>query len=1092
MLSGELVASRRDLVAESSDLSALVGRLAARADRFLGRPLTPPALKALLTADGGVCPDDGSSLEFDPWRPGAHRCPRCGRELAGPRHDGAWARWQHLWLAERAAELAAVGVLADRQDAAEASARILASYAERYAELPNRDNVLGPSRLFFSTYLESIWVNNYLAAAGLLREGGMLDAAVEEAVNAVADEAANLIGEFDEGFSNRQTWHNAALAAIAVWFEDEELAGRAIEGPTGAIAHLVRGFGDDGMWYEGENYHLFALRGQLLAMGWARQAGVDILADPRLAGRLEGALRAPALTALPDFTFPARKDSRFGVSLAQPMYLELWEIGLARLGDPAADLWDWLRALYASPAPKAERFDSYLYDIGADAPASPRTRADLSWWALLEMAPELAAGRGEWRPGNTLLVGQGLAILRSGGRYASLECGSYGGGHGHPDRLHLTLHADGKHWLPDPGTGSYVARDLFWYRSTLAHNAPRLDSQSQPPGDAECLAFGESGDWAWARGGYKEYLRTVVAGPRYLIDVLELSSRRGASAGAALASQRRGRGGDARPLGGRSPVWASSSRRRSASFRTRAIARSCCDASQRNPGPSRCTWIPPRCCCAPRGRGCPTPRDPCASSCSECAGPACTWCRCSSPARASRTCGPGAEAETSSRWRRRKASDRHVNTSDGWQVTAGMCRSPLRGIRRGGAAAPLRPLIDTGRRTPMTGLAIGLREAPALDGTLDTFDFSEPLELDHEDQYRRSEEPYAGAEDFSAAAAVNWDHDAVYVAVEVRTPAMLVRDDAAPSLGLDNEPDDIHADGIQIYLRPAPERPAYGFLIVPSTDEGGIRVRGAAGTAGTAAMVRGALAADRDRIRGHRRARAAGLGPASRRADRLRSPGEPDASRAGSGGPASWCGAAAAAGSISAAIARTPPTSACSSCAEWIESRASPRPAASAPPPSSVPEGESTPLRMTRSSGCRVWDSEGREYLDYIMGLGAVALGYGHPEVTRAASEAVAAGVVGPLPPVLEEALAADLCRLIPWIERVRFLKTGAEAMAAAVRLARVFTGRDAVLGCGYHGWLDWCETREGKGVPAATRALYAELPFNEPEDARRLDPGRR
>jgi glutamate-1-semialdehyde 2,1-aminomutase len=76
---------------------------------------------------------------------------------------------------------------------------------------------------------------------------------------------------------------------------------------------------------------------------------------------------------------------------------------------------------------------------------------------------------------------------------------------------------------------------------------------------------------------------------------------------------------------------------------------------------------------------------------------------------------------------------------------------------------------------------------------------------------------------------------------------------------------------------------------------------------------------------------------------------------------------------------------------------------------------------------------------------------------------------------------------LIPWIERVRFLKTGAEAMAAAVRLARVATGRDAVLGCGYHGWLDWCETREGRGVPAASRALYRELPFNDAEGTRKL-----
>jgi len=150
-------------------------------------------------------------------------------------------------------------------------------------------------------------------------------------------------------------------------------------------------------------------------------------------------------------------------------------------------------------------------------------------------------------------------------------------------------------------------------------------------------------------------------------------------------------------------------------------------------------------------------------------------------------------------------------------------------------------------------------------------------------------------------------------------------------------------------------------------------------------------------------------------------------------------------------------------------------------------ESEATPLRMTRSSGCAVWDAEGREYVDYIMGLGSVALGYGHPEVTRAVVEAAQLGVVGPLPPVLEEALAADLCRLIPWIERVRFLKTGAEAMAAAVRLARVVTGRDAVLGCGYHGWLDWCQTGDGRGVPAATRALYGEIRFNDAEGARRL-----
>src|SRR5260370_13720551 len=86
------------------------------------------------------------------------------------------------------------------------------------------------------------------------------------------------------------------------------------------------------------------------------------------------------------------------------------------------------------------------------------------------------------------------------------------------------------------------------------------------------------------------------------------------------------------------------------------------------------------------------------------------------------------------------------------------------------------------------------------------------------------------------------------------------------------------------------------------------------------------------------------------------------------------------------------------------------------------------------------------------MGLGAVARGYAHPEVNRAAGAAIAAGVAGPLPPVLEEELAEALAIRIPWLERVRFFKTGAEAVAAAVRLAPGPTGRQRLVRGGYHG----------------------------------------
>lgn len=144
------------------------------------------------------------------------------------------------------------------------------------------------------------------------------------------------------------------------------------------------------------------------------------------------------------------------------------------------------------------------------------------------------------------------------------------------------------------------------------------------------------------------------------------------------------------------------------------------------------------------------------------------------------------------------------------------------------------------------------------------------------------------------------------------------------------------------------------------------------------------------------------------------------------------------------------------------------------------------PDRVARAAGCRVWDPAGREYVDWIMALGAVGLGYAHPAVTEAATAAVRAGVAGPLPPVQEAELADALADAMPWLERVRFFKTGAEAVAAAVRLARVVTQRDMILGCGYHGWLDWCQGAAA-GVPAATRALFRELPYNDVAGTRDL-----
>src|SRR3989442_239689 len=125
------------------------------------------------------------------------------------------------------------------------------------------------------------------------------------------------------------------------------------------------------------------------------------------------------------------------------------------------------------------------------------------------------------------------------------------------------------------------------------------------------------------------------------------------------------------------------------------------------------------------------------------------------------------------------------------------------------------PWPDVARRPGEVGAALGVSERPPLDGWVTGFDTSEPLRLDLEDQYRRSEEPYSGPEDFSAAAFAAWDDDALYLAVEVTKPDVCFRPPDAPPLRLVNEPADVHSDGLQLYLRAPRAGGVTGFPLVP-------------------------------------------------------------------------------------------------------------------------------------------------------------------------------------------------------------------------------------------------------------------------------------
>ena len=154
------------------------------------------------------------------------------------------------------------------------------------------------------------------------------------------------------------------------------------------------------------------------------------------------------------------------------------------------------------------------------------------------------------------------------------------------------------------------------------------------------------------------------------------------------------------------------------------------------------------------------------------------------------------------------------------------------------------------------------------------------------------------------------------------------------------------------------------------------------------------------------------------------------------------------------------------------------------------PDGRTYPLFASKAVGCTITDLEGREFLDYIMGWGCTLLGYAHPAIQKAISEALASAAVIPLPHQLEMEVTATLCEDIPCAEMVLFGKNGSDVCTAAARLARAYTGKKKILFCGYHGWQDWFIEQMGfaaTGIPDRPELLIHRFAFNNLDDFQRL-----
>jgi hypothetical protein len=432
-----------------------------------------------------------------------------------------------------------------------------------------------------------------------------------------------------------------------------------------------------------------------------------------------------------------------------------------------------------------------------------------------------------------LLPDAGVAVLRPApGRYVSVECGGRPAGHGHPDQLHVTLFWDAL-VLADPGAGSYVSSQLHWYRSTLAHNAPGLAGVGQTSRAAWCAAIDERAGWAWCRAIAEEIfgpgtraVRSVVFGPDFVVDRLDIEAGSdvvvdlpvhsvGGLEPLSKTSVRPatlhggGRSGHEHGYDALSDVRELSARSDFASpggvlflERRRPERLLLADA----PGPSDSSFT--------LGAGS-------TFLLRRAAGDG-TWVQCYAP-HGMPIVDVHLESDTI-------VVNRLDKTAD--SITVGDTRCVV--LDREGnevlleGALPRPPIRPPAPPAPHRyGLCPRLAVEPPVD---DWERHVPPGAVRHlgAPEYRRSEAPHGAAGRFEARVAVFAVGPTLSFAVTVRKERVHFRSADAPDPLLDNEPPDVHSDGLQCYIG-APDW--QGYLAVPDPRSDAVRVRAVAGTA---------------------------------------------------------------------------------------------------------------------------------------------------------------------------------------------------------------------------------------------------------------------
>lgn len=406
--------------------------------------------------DGNDNPNDGDGapLIFDVNQPHLHISSSDGRLYQGEQYDAGWRGYYHNDQSNRMRGLGLAYALDPKPEYAQLLRDMLVDYATRYKTWP-LDDYLGnvtvrSARITTETLGESIWLHRVALAYALAR----WDAAFSNADRVHIEEnllrpAAEIIQGNPMKTSNWQSWHNAAIGLIGYILNDDSMVESALRGENGLAFLKANAIRDDGLWFEGSvGYHFFALLPLHLLMEAAEAHGKSVYDE-----RIKLAHASILDLVFPDGAFPNLNDST-----NQNVYSRdiLFEYCNAHYDDAAFD--QILNFIYNDLGRPRSDFETLFFGRDYD--------------------------RVDFQPAPSLKEGMGNAILRTGAALADavalMDFGPHGAAHGHFDKLHVSLFAQGNEWLPDIGAvSSSQPTQEGWFRRTIAHNAVMMGEAGQ-------------------------------------------------------------------------------------------------------------------------------------------------------------------------------------------------------------------------------------------------------------------------------------------------------------------------------------------------------------------------------------------------------------------------------------------------------------------------------------------------------------------------------------------------------------------------------------------------------------------------------------